>query len=146
MSPRRRLFKRVISAFLPIVLVLALGVISATIWIVRGITRPPRAAYVVTPETYAKVTGPTLNATDVNWKNHDGTWARGWLIRGTEGAPAVVLLHRYGADRSWLLNLAVKIHETTGFTILCPDLRGHGLDPPVKWTSFGAREGRDLLD
>jgi len=144
MSPRRRLFKRVISAFLPIVLVLALGVISATIWIVRGITRPPRAAYVVTPETYAKVTGPTLNATDVNWKNHDGTSARGWLIRGTEGAPAVVFLHRYGADRSWLLNLGVKLNESTGFTVLWPDLRGHGENPPVNWTLLGALDGDDV--
>jgi pimeloyl-ACP methyl ester carboxylesterase len=57
----------------------------------------------------------------------------------------VVLMHRYGADRSWLFNLGVKINETTNFTILWPDLRGHGLTPPVNWTSFGTREGDDVL-
>jgi pimeloyl-ACP methyl ester carboxylesterase len=62
-----------------------------------------------------------------------------------EGAPAVVLLHRYGTDRSWLFNLGIKINETTNFTILWPDLRGHGLEPPVKWTSLGFREGDDVL-
>ncbi len=40
-----------------------------------------------------------------------------------------MLLHRYGGDRSWLFNLGVKINETTNFTILWPDLRGHGENP-----------------
>ena len=38
----------------------------------------------------------------------------------------MVLLHRYSGDRSWLFNLGVKINETTNFTILWPELRGHG--------------------
>jgi pimeloyl-ACP methyl ester carboxylesterase len=66
-------------------------------------------------------------------------------LKGAEGAPAVILLHRYGADRSFMFNLGVKINETTNFTILWPDLRGHGMSPPVKRTSFGTREGEDLL-
>jgi pimeloyl-ACP methyl ester carboxylesterase len=56
-----------------------------------------------------------------------------------------VLLHHYGADRSWLFNLGVKINEATNFTILWPDLRGHGLVPPVQSTSFGTFEGDDVL-
>jgi len=39
----------------------------------------------------------------------------------------------------------MKISETTNCTILWPDLRGHGLNPPVQWTSFGPRESDDLL-
>jgi pimeloyl-ACP methyl ester carboxylesterase len=85
-----------------------------------------------------------LKATDVTWPNHDGTQARGWLVRGAEGSPAVILLHRYGADRSWLLNLAVKLNETTNFTVLWPDLRGHGENPPVNRTLFGTVEGDDV--
>jgi pimeloyl-ACP methyl ester carboxylesterase len=42
-----------------------------------------------------------------------------------------------------LLNLAVKLNESTGFTVLWPDLRGHGLNPPVSRTMFGAVEGDD---
>jgi hypothetical protein len=42
-----------------------------------------------------------------------------------------------------LLNLAVKLNETTNFTILWPDLRGHGENPLVNRTLFGAVEGDD---
>jgi pimeloyl-ACP methyl ester carboxylesterase len=56
-----------------------------------------------------------------------------------------VLLHRYGADRSWLFNTGVKLNEGTNFTILWPDLRGHGMNPPVKFSSLGVREGEDVL-
>ncbi len=56
-----------------------------------------------------------------------------------------MLLHRYGGDRSWLFNLGVKINETTNHTILWPELRGHGEDPPISWTSLGARESDDVL-
>src|SRR6267142_2267842 len=144
MTSRQKLIKRVIKAFLPIILVVVVAVAAVTVWIVNVIPKPPRAAYLVTPQTFSRVTGPMLKATEVAWTNHDGTQARGWLIRGGEGSPSVVLLHRYGADRSWLLNLSVKLNETTNFTVLWPDLRGHGPDPPVKWSSFGTSEPDDV--
>jgi pimeloyl-ACP methyl ester carboxylesterase len=143
MTSRRKLIKRVIKAFLPILLVVLVAIAAVTAWIVNGITKPPQAAYLVTPQTFSRVTGPMLKATEVTWSNHDGTQARGWLVRGAEGSPSVVLLHRYGADRSWLLNLAVKLNETTNFTVLWPDLRGHGENPPVNRTLFGAVDGDD---
>ena len=145
MSTRTRLIKRVVRVFLPILLIVVVAMAAAMIWITYGITRPPRGAYLVTPQTFSQVTGPALKATDVTWSNRDGTKARGWLIRGAEGAPAVILLHRYGADRSWLLNLAVKLNETTNFTVLWPDLRGHGENPPASASLFGAVEGDDAL-
>ncbi len=143
MSPRSRLARKVLKSFLPIILVILLAIVSVAAWIVYSITRPPRAPYLVTPETFAKVTGPMLKASDATWKNHDGTDARGWLIKGADGAPAVILLHGYGADRSWLLNLAVKLNESTNFTVLWPDLRGHGQNPPVRWSLFGGVDGDD---
>ena len=143
MSPRSRLARKVVRAFLPIILVILLAVASVTAWLVYSITRPPRAPYLVTPQTFANVTGPMLKASEVTWKNHDGTEARGWIMKGGDGAPAVILLHGYGADRSWLLNLAVKLNESTNFTVLWPDLRGHGENPPVRWTLFGGIDGDD---
>jgi pimeloyl-ACP methyl ester carboxylesterase len=143
MSTRSGLVRRLGRVFLPIVLIVVVAMAATMIWIVYGITRPPRAPYLVTPETFSQVTGPMLKATDVTWNNNDGTRARGWLIRGAEGAPAVILLHSYGADRSWLLNLAVKLNETTNFTVLWPDLRGHGENPLVNTSLFGAVEGDD---
>jgi len=144
MSPRGRVARKLFKALLPILLVILLAITAACGWIVYGITRPPRAPYLVTPKTFSMVTGPVLKAADATWKNHDGTDARGWIIRGAEGAPAVILLHGYGADRSWLLNLAVKLNETTNFTVLWPDLRGHGENPPVNWTLFGGTDGDDV--
>lgn len=145
MASRTRLARRILKTFLPIVLVIALVFLAICVWLVRSITRPPRAAYLVTPQSFSRVTGPALQAQDVTWKNHDGTEARGWLIKGADGAPAVVLLHGYGADRSWLLNLAVKLNETTNFTVLWPDLRGHGENPLVNATTFGSAEGEDVI-
>src|SRR5262252_2462623 len=144
MSPRGRVARKVFKAFLPIILVIVLAVVSVCVWIVYCVTRPQRAAYLVTPQTFEKVTGPILKATDATWKNHDGTSARGWLIKGADGAPAVILLHGYGADRSWLLNLAVKLNETTNFTVLWPDLRGHGENPPVHWSLPGNVDADDV--
>lgn len=125
---------------------LALTVISVTalvVWLVYKASSPPRHPYLVTPERFALLSDRGLKATDETWTNRDGTTARGWLLRGAEGAPAVVMLHRYGADRSWFLNLGVKLNETTNFTILWPDQRGHGETPPVERTSFGTREADD---
>jgi pimeloyl-ACP methyl ester carboxylesterase len=144
MASRRRLVTRVIKAFLPIVLVILLAFTAVTVWIVNGITKPPRAAYIVTPQTFSRVTGPLLKATDVTWSNHDGTQARGWLLRGAEGSPSVILLHHYGGDRSWLLNLAVKLNETTNLTVLWPDLRGHGENPLVNRSLIGTVDGDDV--
>ncbi|MBD0370589.1 MAG: alpha/beta hydrolase [Pyrinomonadaceae bacterium] len=144
MPPRRKTGRRILRAFLPIILLLALVLVAITGWIVYGVTRPPRQEYLVTPEKFTQLSGPGLKASEETWTNRDGTPARGWLLRGGEGAPAVILLHRYGADRSWLLNLGVKLNETTNFTILWPDLRGHGLNPPVNWTSFSTREADDV--
>ncbi len=142
MASQRRVIKRLLRTFLPILLVILIAAVSVSAWIVYSTTRPPRAKYLITPQSFPS--GPIAKASDVMWSNHDGTQARGWLIKGDEGAPAVILLHRYGADRSWLLNMAVKLNESTGFNVLWPDLRGHGEQPPVKWTLFGAIEGDDV--
>ena len=148
MATRRRFGKKLFQLLLPILLILVLALLITLSSIVYGITNPPRRAYLVTPATFSEIsgTGRGLKVTEETWRNRDGTTARGWLLRGAEGAPAVVLLHRYGGDRSLLLNLGMKVNEATSCTVLWPDLRGHGLNPTVNWTSFGSREGDDLVD
>ena len=143
--PRRRFGKKLFKSFLPILLVLVLAFVIALTSIVYGITRPPRQAYLVTPQSFSQISGSALKVTDENWRNRDGTAARGWLLRGTDGAPAIVLLHRYGGDRSWLFNLGIKLNAANGFTVLWPDLRGHGLKPPVTSSTFGMKEDQDVL-
>jgi pimeloyl-ACP methyl ester carboxylesterase len=127
------------------VLVIALAVVGSLSYVVYCVSRPAKRPYVVTPESFSQISGRAIKVTDENWTTEDGRHSRGWLLKGAEGAPAVVLLHRYGGDRSWLFNLGVKINETTNFTILWPDLRGHGEAPLVKWTSLGTHDGDDLL-
>jgi pimeloyl-ACP methyl ester carboxylesterase len=143
--PRRRPGKKLLKSLLPILLVVVVAVLLTVGSIVYGITRPPRRSYLVTPESFSQISGSALKITDETWRNKDGTTARGWLLRGAPGEPAVVFQHRYGADRSWLLNLGIKLNEATNFTILWPDLRGHGMNTSVRTTTFGAREGDDLV-
>lgn len=145
MPPRRRFGKRLLKSFLPIVLVIGLAVVGFFSYVVYCVSRPAKRPYVVTPQAFTQISGRAIKVTDETWATQDGRQSRGWLLKGAEGAPAVVLLHRYGGDRSWLFNLGVKINETTNFTILWPDLRGHGETPLVKWSSLGAREGDDLV-
>jgi pimeloyl-ACP methyl ester carboxylesterase len=145
MSPRRRTGRKFLATLLPIVLLVALAVVGLTVWLVYGATRPPQRAYLITPETFAHVSDRGLKSTEETWANRDGTQARGWLVRGAEGSPAILLLHGYGADRSWLLNLGVKLNETTNMTVLLPDMRGHGQNPPVVSSGFGTIESDDAL-
>lgn len=145
MPPRRRTGRRALTALLPILLLLVIAVVCVTAWLVYSATRPPQRAHLVTPEQFLRLSDRGLRATEETWANRDGTRARGWLVRGAEGSPAVLLLHGYGADRSWLLNLGVKINETTNMTVLLPDLRGHGQGPPVTASSFGWMEADDAL-
>ena len=143
--PRRRLGKKLFKSLLPILLVVVVALVLALGAIVYGITRPARRSYLVTPQSFSQISGVALKVTDETWRNRDGSAARGWLLRGTPGSPAVVFQHKYGADRSWLFNLGIKLNEATSFTILWPDLRAHGMNAPVRTTTFGTRETDDLL-
>ncbi|MEN3329332.1 MAG: hypothetical protein V7638_4139 [Acidobacteriota bacterium] len=144
MPPRRRIGKKLVKSFLPIALIIVLAVVGALSFVAYCVTRPTKRPYVVTPESFSRISGRAIKVTDETWTSADGRNARGWLLKGGEGAPAVVLLHRYGGDRSWLFNLGVKINETTNFTILWPDLRGHGENPLIRSSSLGVHEGDDL--
>jgi len=145
MSRFRRPGKNLFKALWPLALLLVLGFCGAVGWLVYEVVRPPRSPYLITPQTFTAYSLRALKISDERWPNRDGTEARGWLLRGAEGAPAVIMLHSYGADRSWLLNLGVKLNETTNYTVLWPDLRGHGQEPLISATTLGAREADDVL-
>ena len=141
----KRLVRGFYRLLLPTVVLLILAFVGASIWLVHKTSEPPKASYLMIPEKYGLLSTRAAKVTDEKWTNRDGTQARGWLLRGKEGAPAVILLHRYGADRSWVLNLGVKLNEATDFTILMPDLRGHGENPLIKRTSFSGTEAEDTF-
>jgi pimeloyl-ACP methyl ester carboxylesterase len=145
MASTKRLIRSSFRLLLPTVVLVLVAVLAAALWLVHNTASPAKSPYLVTPEKYGRLSPRGSQVTDEIWSNRDGTSARGWLLRGAQNAPAVVLLHRYGADRSWLLDLGVKINEATNFTILMPDLRGHGENPLVNNTSFGGCETDDVL-
>jgi pimeloyl-ACP methyl ester carboxylesterase len=145
MAKTKRLFKSFSRLLLPVIVLVVLAVVSASVWLVHTTANPPKANYLVTPDKYGQLSQRGARVTDETWTNRDGTQSRGWLLRGSEHAPAVILLHRYGADRSHLLDLGVKLNEATNFTVLMPDERGHGLNPAVKDSSFGGCETDDML-
>ncbi|MCO6510682.1 MAG: alpha/beta fold hydrolase [Aridibacter famidurans] len=140
-----RLLKSIVRLLLPVVVSVVVMLMGASIWLVHSTSTPPRNTYLVTPEVYGRLSAHAAQVTSETWKNRDGSTARGWLLRGKKNYPAVILLHKYGGDRSYVLNLGVKLSEATDFTVLMPDQRGHGQDPPVASTSFGGCEVEDTL-
>ena len=144
MARKKRLVKNVIRLFLPVVLLLALSVTAASVWLIHESSHVNAAGYLVTPAKFGQLSSRAAQVTDETWTNADGTTSRGWLLRGMEDAPGIVMLHRYGADRSHMLKLGVKLNESTNFPILMPDQRGHGENPAVGYTSFGSSEGDDV--
>jgi Lysophospholipase len=145
MLKAKRLFKSVLRLILPIVVLVVLAAVSASLWLVHTSARVQPNSYLVTPAKYGLLSARGAQVTDEKWPNQDGTTARGWLLRGSQNAPAVILLHKFGADRSYELNLGVKLNESTNYTVLMPDLRGHGEGPMVETSTFGQHEADDTL-
>ena len=143
MAKTTRLLRSFLTLLFPVALLLIAGVAAASVWLTQKTAHPLAARYLVTPEKYGQLSARGSKVTDETWTNRDGSTSRGWLLRGADNAPGVVLFHKYGADRSYELNLGVKLNESTNFTILMPDMRGHGEGPAVKNTSFGGCECED---
>ena len=145
MAKIKRLFKSFSKLLFPIIILLVLTTAAASVWLNYKTAHPQKAAYLVTPEKYGQLSARAAQVTEETWTNRDQTQSRGWLLKGSENAPAVVMLHRYGTDRSHILNMGVKLSESTNYTVLIPDARGHGENPAAKNTSFGGCEAEDIL-
>ena len=96
--------------------------------------RPPRIAIPLHPEDYR------LTVERVDIRADDGVQLAAWLVP-RPGAPAVILLHGYPADKSDLLPLAAAL--TPSFTLLLVDLRSFG-ESEGSVTTLGHRERQDL--
>ena len=64
MAHRRKLGKKLFKALLPIFLVVAVATAVAVAFMVYGTTRPPRRAYLVTPQAFSQISGPALKVSD----------------------------------------------------------------------------------
>jgi pimeloyl-ACP methyl ester carboxylesterase len=143
MAKAKRLVKSFYRLLFPVVLLVIAAFGAASVWLVYETSKPRAGTYLVTPEKYGLLSSRGAQVTEETWTNRDGTPARGWLLRGAPGSPAVILLHKYEDDRSHVLNLGVKLNEATNFTVFMPDQRAHGQNPAVTDTSFGGCEADD---
>ncbi len=144
MAKSTRLVKSFSRLLFPAILLIVAAVVAGAVWLVYTTARPINSGYLVTPDKYGQLSTRAAQVTQETWTNRDGSSAKGWLLKGTENAPAVILLHRFGANRSHVLNLGVKLNESTNFTILMPDMRAHGESPSVENASFGGCEAEDV--
>lgn len=66
-----------------------------------------------------------LHACEVRIPTSNGKHLFGWFIAAADVAPAVVVMHGWGANASLMLAVAQPLHEA-GFAVLLLDARGHG--------------------
>jgi pimeloyl-ACP methyl ester carboxylesterase len=144
MARAKRLIKSFYRLLFPILILVVAATAAASVWFVYKLAHPANPVYLVTPDKYGQLSSRASQVTDENWTNKDGTRGRGWLLKGSVNAPAVILLHKFGADRSYVLNLGVKLSEATNYTVLMPDQRAHGEGSLVKISTFGGRESEDV--
>lgn len=144
MAKVTRLTKSFLRLLLPAVLLILIAMTVASVWLVHETSHPIDHGYLVTPEKYGVLSSRGSQVTEESWRDKDGGAQKGWLLRGEPNMPGVILLHKYGANRSHVLNLGVKLNEATNFTILMPDLRGHGASGSEQKCTFGGCESEDL--
>jgi len=136
------MFKRVLWVFVPAVLVFALGVAALDFYFIHRLTHPERTELYGSPRDFQLILQKPMWFEE-KWKNSDSTQTVGWLLSQGKPAPAVVLSHGYGSNRSELLTLAFELWKA-GYNVLLYDMRGHG-ESPVKWSGLGTYEKDDLL-
>jgi pimeloyl-ACP methyl ester carboxylesterase len=134
--------KRVLWVFIPAVLVFVLGIASLDFYFIHRLTHPPRTELYGSPRDFQLILQRPMWFEE-KWKNSDSTRTVGWLLSRGKPAPAIILSHGYGANRSELLTLAFELWKA-GYNVLVYDLRGHG-ESPVKWSGLGTYEKDDLF-
>jgi pimeloyl-ACP methyl ester carboxylesterase len=138
----RVMLKRVLWVFIPAVLVFAVGVAALDFYFIHRLTHPPRTELYGSPRDFQLILQRPMWFEE-KWKNSDSTQTVGWLLSRGKPAPAIILSHGYGSNRSELLTLAFELWKA-GYNVLVYDLRGHG-ESPVKWSGLGTYEKDDLL-
>jgi dipeptidyl aminopeptidase/acylaminoacyl peptidase len=118
-----------------IVLVVALAFI-----LVYANTHPPRYPLHIPPSDYQ------VGYTDVSFTTSDGVLLKGWLIKPSQvrigTAPAIVICHGVGANRSDFTDLAVSLSRR-GYIVLTFDFRAHGESRGSR-SSLGYHEQKDV--
>ena len=126
-------------AFSPIAVValalLALGLGAATlVWHYGTRLTSPAPSRIGTPPD-------GLGLAETEFVAPTATLVRGWYLPGQPGAPALVLLHGKGGNRTSMLGRA-RFLNRAGYAVLLIDFRGHGESEGNRYT-FGYLEAFD---
>jgi len=114
--------------------VLVAGFLGASLFVFWLAVRPPRLAVRLVPGDVG------LTVEEVTITTDDGLRLAAWLVP-RPGAPAVVLLHGYPADKADMLPIAASLGPR--FTVLLLDQRYFG-GSEGRLTTLGFMERRDL--
>jgi pimeloyl-ACP methyl ester carboxylesterase len=121
--------KLVVYAAIAVVAFVALSLVS--FWLA---VRPPRMTIPLAPADFR------LAVEEVSIPTADGLRLSAWLV-ARPGAPAIVLLHGYPAEKADMLPMAAAMSRR--FTVLLVDLRYFG-SSEGRVTTLGVRERGDL--
>ena len=83
-----------------------------------------------------------LDVQPVSFHSQSGANIRAWLLAGSAGGGAVLLLHGVGADRRSMVARARFLHAL-GYSVLLPDFQAQGESGGTRIT-FGALESLDV--
>lgn len=132
----------VVKFIVPVVVSFLLTTVGLTAYTIHFITHPTRTSRSATPNNY-KILGIWIPYTEETWSLKGGGEANGWLLRASNGAPAVVLSHSYGQNMADLLSLGVAL-QRAGYHALLYDMRAHG-ESKIEASSLGEYEADDII-
>jgi len=138
---QKALLKRVLSVFVPLVVLLVLSIAGTDFYFAYRILHPQKEAVINTPQGYEQVLQKPI-WDEKTWPGADGTTIGGWLIYQDHPSPTVILSHGYGSNREEMLSTSYKLWDA-GYNVIVYDLRGHG-NSSVNASSVGPAELDDL--
>lgn len=126
----------VLRLLLPVAVTVVVLMLLASGAVFYAVVTPARSLEVIDPSHYH------LYAMEVTWDGVGGEVHQGWYIRGSNGAPLIVLCHGFNTNRTEVLSLAARLRDL-GYNTFLFNFRGHGLSP-YRMSSLGLLEAQDL--
>ncbi len=104
---------------------------SSVHWLILRGLRAPRLPHERTPEDFG------FAAMELRLPSLGGANLFAWFVPSAveSPAPAVVVLHGWGANASMMLPCIAPLHAA-GFSVLLVDARGHGKSDGARFTSL----------